>query len=111
YFLFAGNLAHFMNGVLLALLFVALIRPYVPGSWLVHGLGYGLALAVIASAVVFPLVADVGVFFSRTRAPAAMLLGSLIMHLFYGFGLTLGLEVAGIGARAAERVAAEGVRL
>ena len=76
-----------------------------------HGLVYGVALAILAALIGFPLFADTGVFFTRTRAPGAMLLATFVMHFAYGFALTLGLEVAGIGARAADRVAAEGVRL
>jgi uncharacterized membrane protein YagU involved in acid resistance len=110
YSLVAGNLAHLANGVILAFLWVAIFRQYVPGSWLVHGFVYGVALALAASVVYFPLIADVGVFFSGTSAPGAMLLASTIVYLAYGFALALSLEVAGIGASAAERVA-EGVRL
>src|SRR5438045_1851594 len=109
YYLFAGNLAHFANGVLLALLWVAFVRRYVPGSWLLHGLAYGVMLMVVADLIVFPLIADVGVFFARTRAPGAMILASLIVHLAYGLALTLSLELAGIGAAAGRIV--EGVRL
>src|SRR5439155_12826334 len=109
YSLFAGNLAHFANGVLLALIWVAFVRRYVPGSWLLHGIAYGVFLMVIADLIVFPLITDVGVFFTRTRAPGAMLLASLIVHLAYGLALTLSLELAGIGAAAGRIV--EGVRL
>jgi len=111
YGIFAGNLAHFTNGVLFAFLWVALLRQYVAGSWLVHGLVYGIVLAIVASLIGLPLVADTGVFFTRMPAPGAMLLATAIMHLAYGFALCLSLEVARIGARAADRVAAEGVRL
>jgi len=111
YGFFAGNLAHFALGIVFALLWVALFRRYVPGSWLVHGLAYGVALAFVAALIGFPLFADTGVFFMRTRAPGAMLLATFVMHFAYGFSLTLGLEIAGIGARAADRVAAEDVRL
>src|SRR5439155_1662991 len=48
YHLFAGSLAHFANGVLLALLWVAFVRRYVPGSWLLHGIAYGVLLTVVA---------------------------------------------------------------
>ena len=109
YSLFAGNLAHFANGVLLALIWVAFVRRYVPGSWVLHGIVYGVFLMVIADLFVFPLIADVGVFFARTRAPGAMLLASLIVYLAYGLALTLGLELAGIGATAGRVV--EDVRL
>ena len=111
YGMYAGNAAHFALGVVFALLWVALFRQYVPGSWLVHGLSYGVALAFVAALIGFPLFADTGVFFMRARAPGAMMLATFVMHLAYGFALTLGLEIAGIGARAADRVAAEGVRL
>ena len=111
YSLVAGNLAFYALGILLALLWVALFRQYVQGSWLVHGFVYGGALWLIGSVIFFPLISDVGVFFARTRAPGALLLAYGLIQLAYGFGLSLGLEVADIGARAAERVAAEGVRL
>ena len=103
YYLFAGNLAHFANGVILALLWVAFIRRYVPGSWLLHGLAYAVGLTVLADLIVFPLIADVGVFFTRMRGPGSFVLESFIMHLAYGFTLTLGLELAGIGAARAAR--------
>jgi hypothetical protein len=110
YSLVAGNLAHFANGVLLAFLWVAFFRQYVPGSWLVHGFAYGIVLALAASVAFFPLIADVGVFFSHTRAPGAMLLTTTVVYVTYGMGLALSLELAGFGASTAERVA-EGVRL
>ena len=110
YSVFAGNLAHFGIGVVFALLWVALFRLYVQGSWLVHGFAYGVALAILASLIGFPLFADTGVFFSHTAAPGMMFVSILVMHLAYGYTLALGLELAGIGASAAERVS-EDVRL
>ncbi|MCO5168738.1 MAG: hypothetical protein M9894_20555 [Planctomycetes bacterium] len=92
----AGNLAHFANGVLLALIWVAFLRHVIPGNWLVQGLVYSVILYLAAVLVVVPLAAEAGVFFSRTPMPMAMSIASLVIHVAYGVALTLTLYLAGI---------------
>ena len=101
YTLFAGNLIHFANGILLALVFVAFLQSRIPGNWFAQGIIYAIILALAAAIVVVPLVAGAGIFFSNTPAPGGMLLGAVVAHLAYGLTLTLSLKVAGTGAAAA----------
>ena len=96
YTLAAGNVAHFGIGVLVALIWVALLQARIPGNWIVQGLVYGVLVTVVAAAVVFPLAAGVGIFFSNTPAPGRMLLGATVPHLTYGLALTLSLRLAGV---------------
>ena len=98
YTLAAGNVAHFGIGVLVALIWVALLQARIPGNWIVQGLVYGVLVTVVAAAVVFPLAAGVGIFFSNTPAPGRMLLGATVPHLTYGLSLTLSLRLAGVEA-------------
>lgn len=105
YGLGAGNLVHFANGVVLALIFVAFLQHRLPGNWFVHGLIYGVLTVLAAAIVVVPLAAGAGIFFTNTPMPGAMTLASTVIHLAYALTLTLALEVAGAGARSASATA------
>ncbi len=96
YGLWAGNLIHVLNGILLALLWVIFGQPRIPGHWFAQGLLYGIMTTLAATTIVVPLVAGAGVFFSNTPAPAMMTLASLSVHLAYGLALTFSLAVAGV---------------
>jgi len=95
----AGNLAHLVNGVVLALIFVAFLQHRLPGGWLLQGVIYAALTTLAAALVVVPLAAGAGVFFSNTPIPGQMTLASTAIHLAYALALTLSLEVAGVGAR------------
>ena len=96
YTLVAGNLAHFANGVVLALIWVAFLQERVPGNWILQGLVYALLTTLAAWTVVAPLAFGVGFFFTNTPAPGWMMLATLVVHLAYGLSLTLSLKVAGV---------------
>lgn len=96
YGLTGGNLVHYANGVILALMFVALLQKRLPGNWVIQGVVYGVLTTLAAVVAVVPLAAGVGVFFSNTPMPLVMVLGSTVMHLAYGLSLALSLEVAGV---------------
>lgn len=100
YGLVAGNLAHFANGVVLALIFVAFLQQRLPGGWLLQGLAYAVLTTLAAALVVVPLAAGAGIFFTNTPMPGQMTLASTVVHLAYGISLTLALEAAGRGPAA-----------
>ena len=85
-----GQLAHYFNGVLLALIFAGWLYPLLPGSGLAKGLAYGLITTVVAMLVVVPLASPAGIFFTNTPSPGLMVLGGLLSHLAYGAVLGLG---------------------
>ncbi len=92
----AGNLAHFANGVMLALIWVAFLQKRVPGNWIVQGLIYALIAQLAAWVIVAPLAFGVGLFFTNTPDPGRMMLATLVVHIAYGLSLTLSLKVAGV---------------
>lgn len=96
YGIVAGNVVHFANGVVLALVFVAFLYDRIPGNWVVRGLVYGVLTTLAAAVVVVPLAAGAGIFFRNTPMPGAMTLASTVIHLAYGLTLGLALEVAGL---------------
>ncbi len=96
YTLVAGNLAHFANGVILALIWVAFLQERIPGNWIVQGLIYALIAQLGAWIVVAPLAFGVGFFFLKTPTPGWLMLSTLVVHLAYGLSLTLSLKVAGV---------------
>ena len=98
YTLVAGNLVHFANGVMLALIWVAFLQERVPGNWIVQGLIYAFITQLAAWVVVAPLAFGVGLFFANTPAPGRMMLATAAVHVAYGVTLTLGLKVAGVRA-------------
>lgn len=97
YDVLAGNLVHFANGVVLALIFVAFLQDRLPGGWFLQGVGYGVLTTLAAALVVVPLAAGAGIFFTNTPSPGKMTLGSTTIHLAYGLALTLTLKGAGVG--------------
>lgn len=94
-----GNLAHFVNGALLGLIYVQWVRDRLPGNALVKGVGYGILTTLAAAIVVVPLAAGAGVFFSNTPVPGAMVAASTIAHLACGISLEMSYGVAERGAR------------
>jgi uncharacterized membrane protein YagU involved in acid resistance len=90
-----GQLAHYLNGILLALIFAAWLYRLLPGSGLVKGIAYGLLTTVAAELVIVPLASPAGIFFSNTPNPGWMVLGGLVPHLAYGVALGLGIELFG----------------
>ena len=96
YTLVAGNLAHIVNGVILALVWVAFLMDRVPGNWVVQGIVYGIITTLVAVIIVVPLAAGVGIFFSNTAMAGKMMLASVTTHLAYGLALTLSLKVASV---------------
>jgi len=96
YTLVVGNLAHFANGVILALIWVAFLQERVPGNWIVHGLVYALITQLGAWVIVAPMAFGVGLFFKNTPAPGLMMLATLTVHIAYGLSLMLSLKLAGV---------------
>lgn len=101
YTLIAGNLAHFANGVILALIWVAFLQKKIPGNWFIQGIIYAVITTVAAGLIVVPLATaaagmGAGILFFNTPMPGIMILGSLVIHIFYGITLTLSLKVAGV---------------
>lgn len=94
YGLFAGNLMHYANGIILALVWVVFLQRLVPGNWIVQGIVYAILTSLAADVVVAPLAAGVGIFFLNTPAPGMMMLASTVAHLAYALTLTLSLKVA-----------------
>lgn len=89
-----GQAAHFIDGMLLALIYARWLYGMLPGPALVKGIVYGIIATIAAQVVVVPLVTaplaePAGFFFARTPMPGMMMLGSLIIHLAYG--ITLGI--------------------
>ncbi|MDX2019005.1 MAG: hypothetical protein SF187_02095 [Deltaproteobacteria bacterium] len=93
YGFWAGNLAHFANGVLLAYIFVFLVRDHLPRGWLVQGLAYALLTTLVAGLVVVPLASPAGVFFVNAPNTVMMALASFIVHIAYALALTATLRI------------------
>lgn len=97
-----GNIAYFIVGILLALIWVAFFQQRTSFNWLINGLMYGLLISLIAGLVVSPLAAraagdSIGIFYSDTWFPGKILIAGMIIHLAYGLTLMLCLKVANIG--------------
>lgn len=89
-----GQAAHFLNGIILALIYARWFYGRLPGARLVKGAIYGVIATIAAVAVVVPLISaslphPVGIFFGNTPMPGAMLFGALVGHLAYGVALGL----------------------
>lgn len=107
YNIFWGNLAYYIVGVLLALIWVVFLHNRLPGNWFLKGLIYGLIISVVAGLIVSPLVSLAagdwfGIFYLDTWTPGLILLAGLIMHLGYGIVLLLCLKYAGVNGIDAE---------
>ena len=102
YTLVWGNTAYFIGGILMALIWVAFLKDFVPGNWIVQGVIYGVVISVIAGLIIAPLVSmaagdSFGIFYTDTWVPGLILLAGVIMHIGYGLTLTLCLKVAETG--------------
>ena len=96
-----GNIAYYIIGVLLALIWVVFLHNRIPGNWVLEGLIYGVIISVVAGLVVSPLVSlaagdSFGIFYTDTWIPGLVILAGLIMHLGYGIALLLCLKYAGV---------------
>lgn len=96
-----GNVAYFMGGILLALIWVVFLSTRIPGNWFVRGLLYGVLISLVSGLVLSPLVSLAagdwfGFFYLDTWVPGLLILAGLIMHLAYGVILLLCLKVAGV---------------
>ena len=78
-----GMAAHWMNGVLIfPLLYAFLIYKLRPGSPTVRGIIWGVALWLIAEAMVMPMMG--AGFFSSAAGGTMAAMASLIGHILYG---------------------------
>ena len=89
-----GQTAHFLNGILMGLVYAQWLYGRLPGVPLVKGILFGIMATVAAGLVVVPIITasmenPAGVFFSKTPMPGAMIMGSLAVHLAYGIALGL----------------------
>lgn len=96
-----GNIAFYIIGILLALIWVVFLQRRIPGNWLIQGLIYGVIISVIAGLIVSPLLSlsagePFGLFYFNTWIPGLLILSGLIMHLGYGLILCLCLKYAGV---------------
>jgi len=78
-----GWTAHFMIGIVLAAIYVKMLRSKLPGSSLVNGLLFGLVPFLMAQLLVMPMM-GAGFFSANTPAPMMMVMGSLFGHIVYG---------------------------
>ncbi len=103
-----GNVAFYLIGIILALIWVAFLAKRIPGNWLIQGLIYGVIISVIAGGIVSPLITaaagdPIGIFYSDSWAPMALIIAGLVMHLGYGIALTICLKKAGIDPKLSVR--------
>lgn len=88
-----GQTAHFLNGIVLALIYAFWLYHWLPGPRLVKGFVYGILTTIAAGLIVVPLASTAaqepsGIFFANAPNTGLMILAALIVHLVYG--LTLG---------------------
>lgn len=96
-----GNIAYYLMGMMLALIWVVFLQSRIPGNWFIQGLIYGIIISLVAGLVVSPLVSSAagesfGLFYMDTWVPGLILLAGLTMHIGYGVILTLSLKYAGV---------------
>lgn len=96
-----GNVAYYIGGMLMALIWVAFLKNRIPGNWMIQGLLYGIIISIFSGLVISPLVGlsagdSFGIFYSDTWVPGLILLAGVMMHIGYGLSLTICLNVAGI---------------
>lgn len=96
-----GNIAYFIFGIFLALIWVVFLQTRIPGNWFIQGLIYGILISLVAGLVVSPLVSSsagdsFGIFYMESWFPGLIMLAGLTMHMGYGIVLTLCLKVAGV---------------
>lgn len=89
-----GWVAHFMIGIILAGIYVAAFRDWLPGHAIVKGAGYSLFPFIAAQTVIMPLIGP-GVF-SVNNPSVLPMIGNLTGHLIYGMvlGFVASREVA-----------------
>jgi hypothetical protein len=90
-----GWIAHFMIGIVLALIYVYVFSSKLPGNGIVRGALYGLIPWFVSQIMVNPMM-GAGLFASNTPAPILTVMGSLMGHLVYGavLGGVYGTKVA-----------------
>lgn len=96
-----GNIAYYLVGILLALIWVIFLHKRIPGRWYIKGVIYGVIISIVAGLVVAPLVSSAagdpfGIFYMDTWTPGLILMAGLVMHLAYGVSLLLCLKYAGV---------------
>ena len=101
YDLLWGNVAYYVVGMLLALIWVVFFSNRIPGNWIIQGIIYGIILSIAAGLIVAPLVSmaagdPFGFFYTNTWFPGLVILAGLLMHLGYGIVLTLCLKYSGV---------------
>jgi uncharacterized membrane protein YagU involved in acid resistance len=78
-----GWIAHFMIGVVLAAVYVFILKDRLSGKSVVKGLLFALIPFFMAQIIVMPMM-GAGLFSMSTGTPIMMVMGSLIGHLVYG---------------------------
>jgi uncharacterized membrane protein YagU involved in acid resistance len=96
-----GNAAYYMFGIILALIWVAMLQKRIPGNWFIQGIIFGVLITLLAGLVVSPLVSmaagePFGIFYIETWIPGLIILAGLTMHLAYGLVLMICLKYAGV---------------
>jgi hypothetical protein len=96
-----GNLAYFVVGIKLALLWVAFLQAHIRVHFMVQGFVYGLLISLIAGLVVAPLASKAagepfGFFYADTWVPGLVILAGIGMHIAYGLVLSVCLKIAGV---------------
>lgn len=92
-----GNMAYYIGGILLALIYVVFLNNKFPGNWLVQGIIYGVMISIISAIIISPVISmaggeSFGIFYMDTWFPVLNIFAGLIMHLGYGITLLLCLE-------------------
>jgi hypothetical protein len=78
----AGLMMHFINGaVIFPAIYVFALYAYIPGSPVIKGTTWGIALWLLAQLVVMPMMGGV---FSSAMGGMMPAVGSLMGHLLYG---------------------------
>ena len=80
-----GMVQHFIDGMLLGLIFVRIFVRFLPGHYVIKGLVFGI-IAWVGSSLVASPIHGAGLFWIRWRVPA--LVGVFVWHIVWG--ITLG---------------------
>jgi hypothetical protein len=101
---FAGQSLHFVNGIVFALLYAALVRPMMPfrnnhAGNVLSGLAFGVVMTIVSVGVLVPYayVPNQGYGFFSFSGPDGWKLpaGVLLWHLIYGLVLGVFYQVRG----------------
>ena len=76
----AGWMIHFVVGIVMALVFAAVVRGRLPGNSIVQGVLYALVIFLMAQLLVMPMMGN-GVF---SGGNMQLIMGSLIGHVVFG---------------------------